>query len=71
MNIKDKTLFEQICDAFDDNDNDICLSAEVEKLEKDHIQLALAQHQKNRTRAAKQLGIGRTLLIHKIKKYNL
>jgi len=47
------------------------LAQEVNDLEKSRITLALDQNNGNRTKAAKMLGIGRTLLIHKIKKYNL
>jgi len=47
------------------------LGTEVENLEKERIVNALALHDGNRTRTADQLGIGRTLLIHKLKKYNL
>lgn len=47
------------------------LSQELNDLEKSRITLALDQNSGNRTKAAKMLGIGRTLLIHKIKKYNL
>lgn len=47
------------------------LAQEVNDLEKSRITLALDQNSGNRTKAAKMLGIGRTLLIHKIKKYNL
>ncbi len=47
------------------------LDQEVRNLEQDRITNALCIHEGNRSRAAKTLGIGRTLLIHKIKKYNL
>lgn len=47
------------------------LAQEVNDLEKSRITLALDQNSGNRTKAAKMLGIGRTLLLHKIKKYNL
>ena len=47
------------------------LSEEVENMERDRIANALEMHHGNRSRAAAELGIGRTLLIHKIKKYNL
>ena len=44
---------------------------EVVKLEVVRIREALDQCNYNRTHAAKSLGIGRTLLIHKIKKYEI
>lgn len=47
------------------------LTEELESIEKSRIKNALEGNDGNRTRAAKDLGIGRTLLIHKIKKYNL
>tara|TARA_B100000927_G_C16466520_1_gene469928 strand:- start:221 stop:502 length:282 start_codon:yes stop_codon:yes gene_type:complete len=49
----------------------IPLATEVEQLEKDRIVSALALHKGNRTRTADHLGIGRTLLLHKLKKYEL
>lgn len=49
----------------------IPLASEVEMLEKDRITAALDLHNGNRTKTADHLGIGRTLLIHKLKKYNL
>jgi transcriptional regulator with PAS, ATPase and Fis domain len=47
------------------------LADEVVKLEVVRIREALDQCNYNRTHAAKSLGIGRTLLIHKIKKYEI
>lgn len=47
------------------------LLADLSKIEKDRIKSALIYNKGNRTRAAKELGIGRTLLLHKIKKYDL
>ena len=44
---------------------------EVEKLEVKRIRLSLEQNQGNRTRTADELGIGRTNLIAKLRKYNL
>ena len=49
----------------------IPLASEVEMLEKERITAALDLHNGNRTKTADHLGIGRTLLIHKLKKYNL
>ena len=47
------------------------LVQELESLELNRITHALDANEGNRSRAARELGIGRTLLIHKIKKYNL
>jgi len=47
------------------------LNVELEEIEKSRIINALAMFSGNRTKAADELGIGRTLLIHKLKKYNL
>ena len=49
----------------------IPLASEVEMLERERITAALSLHEGNRTKTANHLGIGRTLLIHKLKKYNL
>lgn len=43
----------------------------VEKIEKDAIQNALYETDGNQTLAAKKLGLGRTCLIAKMKKYKL
>lgn len=58
-------------DYFDLLSDKQSLSEEVEKIERNLIANALETHNGNRSRAAAELGIGRTLLIHKIKKYNL
>jgi len=59
----------------DDDDDyvgvDIGLAEEVMMLEASRITSALEKFNYNRTHAANDLGIGRTLLIHKIKKYEL
>lgn len=47
------------------------LHEEVANIERTRIHEALQQFADNRTHAAKSLGIGRTLLLHKIKKYEL
>ena len=47
------------------------LNVELEEIEKTRIESALLNQDNNRTKTAKELGIGRTLLIHKIKKYDL
>jgi transcriptional regulator with PAS, ATPase and Fis domain len=60
-----------VCDNIWVKNNTIDLSKKLEDIEKTAIIDALYAHQNNRTRAAESLGIGRTLLIHKIKKYGL
>tara|TARA_B100001287_G_scaffold273715_1_gene277694 strand:- start:17163 stop:17453 length:291 start_codon:yes stop_codon:yes gene_type:complete len=47
------------------------LPNEIETIEIDRIKSALSAFEGNKTRAAKSLGIGRTNLIAKIKKYDL
>ena len=47
------------------------LADEVEQLEQGRIRDALTMSDGNKTHAANYLGIGRTLLLHKIKKYNI
>lgn len=47
------------------------LNVELEEIEKQRIESALLNQNNNRTKTADELGIGRTLLIHKLKKYNL
>ena len=47
------------------------LSTTLQDVERGMIHDALVLNNNNRTKAAQYLGIGRTLLIHKIKKYNL
>ena len=47
------------------------LPSEIENMEVNRIQSALDMYDGNRSKAAKDLGIGRTNLIAKIKKYNL
>ena len=47
----------------------INLPDELAELERKRIQWALQTANNNKTHASKRLGIGRTLLIHKCKKY--
>jgi transcriptional regulator with PAS, ATPase and Fis domain len=47
------------------------LPGEIETMEINRIRMALDFYDGNRSKAAKDLGIGRTNLIAKIKKYNL
>ena len=51
--------------------NVTALADEVEELEQHRIRDALEMSKGNKTHAASYLGIGRTLLLHKIKKYEL
>ena len=44
---------------------------EVQTLQVKRIQVSLEQNQGNRTKTAEELGIGRTNLIAKLRKYNL
>ena len=61
--------------VFEELENGWCpskpLNIELAEIEKQRVESALAEHDNNRTKAAEHLGIGRTLLIHKIKKYDL
>lgn len=43
----------------------------ISELEQSNIVTALEKHQGNKTKAAEELGIGRTNLIAKIRKYNI
>tara|TARA_A200000159_G_C7123605_1_gene255853 strand:- start:189 stop:446 length:258 start_codon:yes stop_codon:yes gene_type:complete len=73
-NFKEQTEFFDFFDTlwFDQQfKNDESLPSEVESLEKARIHNALDTANGNRTHAAKILGIGRTNLIAKIKKYNI
>ena len=51
--------------------NPVTLPEEIADLERKRIILALDSNDGNRTRAADQLGLGRTNLIAKLKKYEL
>jgi transcriptional regulator with GAF, ATPase, and Fis domain len=47
------------------------LASELADVERKAIVLALESNDNNQSKAARALGMGRTLLIHKIKKYEL
>ena len=64
-------IFHSIVDYFTSISVELPLNEELEKIEKARIASALNEHKGNRTQASLALGMGRTLLIHKIKKYNL
>ena len=70
--MKESEVWEMTMTHFDSQENyNGNLLAELSHIEKDRIQAALLHCEGNRTKTAKELGIGRTLLLHKIKKYNL
>ena len=54
-----------------DHVDEIDLAKEVEDLEKNKIEIAMKACSMNQTRAAKKLGLGRTNLIAKLKKYEI
>ena len=68
--------YKQANNILDDLDNhhfsaDMTLPQKVAVLEKDLIRCAMAEHNNNKSRAAKSLGISRELLHYKINKYNI
>lgn len=63
-------LFQELA-YFDTFAKDVALPDELESIERERITHALELAEGNRSKAAAALGIGRTLLIHKIKKYSL
>ena len=76
MNLKEERDLEQeflwrSLDHFDKEIDKAPLPIEVERLEVDRIVTSLSDYKGNRSKAAKSLGIGRTNLIAKIKKYKL
>ena len=62
-------IWEQL--EFFDQVEPLGLTDEIARIEETRIREALKECDQNRTHAAKNLGIGRTLLIHKIKKYEI
>jgi DNA-binding NtrC family response regulator len=58
-------------DFFNNQVEPIGLTDEIARLEETRIREALKEYNNNKTHAARNLGIGRTLLIHKIKKYEI
>lgn len=74
MSEKNKAEQDAIWDMLDYFDNEVAylgLADEVARMEESRIREALLSCGHNRTHAAKSLGIGRTLLLHKIKKYEI
>lgn len=70
-------IWNALDDAFPVDDKDVAsesektLTEELADLECRRIEMALINHNNNKTHASKKLGIGRTLLIHKCKKYGI
>ena len=73
MKSQEGSVYDMVCNRFDELvlDQPLSLMEELQELEKNRISNALQACKGNRTKAANDLGIGRTLLIHKIKKYKL
>jgi len=66
------SMFDDIWPQHDDNTGvERTLASELADVERKAIVLALESNDNNQSRAARALGMGRTLLIHKIKKYEL
>ena len=66
-------LWSMFDDIWPQHDGEVqrTLASELADVERKAIVLALESHDNNQSRAARALGMGRTLLIHKIKKYEL
>jgi len=62
-------IWEQL--EYFDTSEPLLLTEEIARIEESRIREALKECDQNRTHAARNLGIGRTLLIHKIKKYEI
>tara|TARA_B100000035_G_scaffold314547_2_gene331191 strand:- start:314 stop:535 length:222 start_codon:yes stop_codon:yes gene_type:complete len=73
LDFKDEEAYDFVCSHFDAlaKQDEVTLPEELTAIERRRIVDALQFYNGNRTKAAKELGIGRTLLIHKIKKYSL
>lgn len=71
MNYEEQSVLWDSLSYFDDSVDPRSLPDRVEQLEIDSVVDALRNHNGNRSRAASQLGIGRTNLIAKIKKYEI
>ena len=70
MKTEQQLVYDEVSSFFGDHKTPTVIE-ELELIEKSRIKNALECNNGNRSHAAKQLGIGRTLLIHKIKKYQL
>lgn len=72
MNYKEEQdLLWESLDFFNDMVSKTPLPDQIEALERNNLEDALLEFDGNRSKAAKSLGIGRTNLIAKIKKYKL
>ena len=71
MNKEEQDALFEINTAMRELDVKHTLPSKVEKMEKDAIQNALYECDGNQTLAAKRLGIGRTCLIAKMKKFSI
>jgi len=70
MNTEEYNALRQITEDMNQT-NRKSLPEQIEKIERNSIQNALYETDGNRTLAARRLGIGRTCLIAKMKKYGL
>ena len=69
--IEQNAIMDDISGHFDTFDFDKPLPVELEKIERQAIVEKFSQFDGNRTKTANALGIGRTNLIKKLKKYGL
>lgn len=71
MNREEQDALYAVNTAMRELDLEHTLPSKLEKIEKDAIQNALYECDGNQTLAARRLGIGRTCLIAKIKKFGI
>ena len=71
MNREEQDALYAVNTAMRELDLENTLPIKLEKMEKDAIQNALYECDGNQTLAARKLGVGRTCLIAKIKKFGL
>jgi|TARA_B110000285_G_scaffold128687_1_gene144943 transcriptional regulator with GAF, ATPase, and Fis domain len=64
-------MIQDLWPSANDNEAPNSLTTEMELFERSRLIQALEYHDWNQSKAAKELGIGRTNLIAKIKKYKL
>jgi len=71
--IDDYKQANNILDELDQHkfESELNLTQRLDKLERELIRDAMYEHNNNKSRAAKSLGISRELLYHKLKKHNL
>ena len=65
------TMMDEIWPQHQQDTTPRTLGEELAEVERKAIVLALEHHCNNQSQAARSLGMGRTLLIHKMKKYDL